>query len=119
MSGENRIDYIEMPAKDPKKAWTFFERLFGWKFEDYGPDYCSFNDGRMTGGFYRSDLAVSVKSGSPLIVFYRQDLHKAVRDVGALGGSITKNIFSFPGGSRFHFTDPNGNEFAIWSEKKP
>jgi predicted enzyme related to lactoylglutathione lyase len=116
MIGENKIDYIEIPAKDPKKAWTFFEGLFGWQFEDYGPDYCSFNDGRIAGGFYRSTAAASVANGAPLIVFYRQDLVEAVKRVKSHGGTITKEIFSFPGGSRFHFTDPNSNEFAIWSE---
>ena len=118
MNGENKIDYIEIPAKDPKKAWVFFEGLFGWKFDDYGPDYCSFNDGRMTGGFYRSNLAASSKAGAPLIVFYRHDLAAAQREIKKLGGSITKETFSFPGGSRFHFSDPNGNEFAVWSEAK-
>ncbi len=118
MIGENRIDYIEIPARDPRKAWEFFEKLFGWKFEDYGPDYCSFNDGRMAGGFYRADVAASVRAGAPLVVFYRHDLATAVARVKTLGGTITKDIFSFPGGRRFHFTDPNGNEFAIWSELK-
>lgn len=117
MDAENRIDYIEMPAKDPRKAWTFFEGLFGWKFEDYGPDYCSFNDGRLAGGFYRANTVAAVQSGAPLVVFYRKDLGSAVKQVRALGGAITKEIFSFPGGSRFHFTDPNGNEFAIWSDQ--
>lgn len=118
MSGENKIDYIEMPANDPKKAWTFFEALFGWKFDDYGPDYCAFNDGRMAGGFYRAETAAAVANGAPLIVFYRKDLPAAVKQVKSLGGSISKDIFSFPGGHRFHFKDPNGNEFAIWSESE-
>jgi predicted enzyme related to lactoylglutathione lyase len=117
MNGENKIDYIEMPAKDPKKAWKFFEGLFGWTFDDYGPDYCALNDGRMAGGFYRADTVASVSSGAPLVVFYRKDLPAAVSQVKALGGQITRDIFSFPGGHRFHFTDPNGNEFAIWSEQ--
>jgi uncharacterized protein len=116
--GENKIDYVEMPARDPQKAWQFFEALFGWEFADYGPDYCAFNDGRMAGGFYRAKTAASVANGAPLIVFYREDLSSAVEQVRKLGGRITKDIFSFPGGSRFHFTDPNGNEFAIWSELK-
>jgi predicted enzyme related to lactoylglutathione lyase len=117
VNGENKIDYIEMPARDPEKAWVFFESLFGWKFEDYGPDYCSFSDGRITGGFYRADLAVAVASGAPLIVFYRPDLPSAVKQVKALGGSVSRDIFAFPGGHRFHFTDPNGNEFAVWSDQ--
>ncbi|MGH8223029.1 MAG: VOC family protein, partial [Woeseiaceae bacterium] len=109
---------IEIPARDPKRAWTFFEALFGWKFEDYGPDYCSFSDGRIAGGFYRAEREASVVHGAPLVVFYRADLPAAVAQVRELGGNITKDVFSFPGGRRFHFTDPNGNEFAIWSDRK-
>jgi len=117
MNPENTIDYIELAARDPQKAWTFFEKLFGWKFEDYGPDYCSFSDGRLAGGFYRADLAATQVAGSPLIIFYRADLKAAQAQVMELGGVICKDTYSFPGGSRFHFTDPNGNEFAIWSDK--
>jgi predicted enzyme related to lactoylglutathione lyase len=117
MDAEDKIDYIEIPARDPKKAWDFFTALFGWTFEDYGPDYCAFNDGRLYGGFYRSDSVVSVANGAPLIVFYQANLDAATKKVEALGGLISKEIFSFPGGHRFHFTDPNGNEYATWSDK--
>ncbi len=117
MTPENTIDYIEMPAKDPAKAQAFFTALFGWQFEDYGPDYCSFHDGRLAGGFRRADVVVATESGSPLIVFYKEDLAAASARVSELGGTISRDIFSFPGGRRFHFTDPNGNEFAIWSDK--
>lgn len=117
MNGENKIDYIEMPAKDPAVAWAFFEGLFGWKFDDYGPDYNAFHDGRMAGGFYRSDKTASVDNGSVLVVFYLQDLEAGCRRVIELGGTISKDIFEFPGGKRFHFTDPNGNEYAVWSDK--
>ena len=117
MSAENKIDYIEMPAKDPALARAFFEGLFDWKFDDYGPDYNAFDDGRMLGGFYRSDNVVSVAAGSVLVVFYRADLQQTCRRVTELGGTITKDIFPFPGGRRFHFTDPNGNEYAVWSDK--
>lgn len=117
MESEDKIDYIEMPAKDPQKAWDFFSALFGWTFESYGPDYCAFNDGRMVGGFYRADTAASIENGAPLVVFYNQDLGRAVEKVEELGGTIVRPIFSFPGGHRFHFRDPNGNEFATWSDK--
>jgi len=117
MTPENTIDYVEIPAKDPAKAQAFFTELFGWQFEDYGPDYCSFNDGRLAGGFHRADVAVATEKGSPLIVFYKEDLAAASSRVSELGGTISRDIFSFPGGRRFHFTDPNGNEFAIWSDK--
>ena len=71
------IDYIEIPAKDPAKVRAFFTDLFGWKFEDYGPDSCSFNDGRLAGGFRRADVAVAIDNGSPLIDFYTEDLAAA------------------------------------------
>ncbi len=117
MTPENTIDYVEIPALDPAKSQTFFTELFGWEFVDYGPDYCSFNDGRLAGGFRRADVVVAAENGSPLIVFYKEDLAAATARVAELGGSISRDIFSFPGGRRFHFTDPNGNEFAIWSDK--
>lgn len=117
MDSEDKIDYIEMPARDPQKAWNFFHALFGWTFEDYGPDYCAFTDGRMTGGFYRADATFSTENGAPLIVFYNADLNEAAARVVKHGGSISRETYAFPGGSRFHFLDPNGNEFAIWSDK--
>jgi len=117
MTPENTIDYVEIPAKDLSVARTFFTELFGWKFEDYGPDYCCFHDGRLGGGFYRADVAVATERVCPLIVFYKEDLAAASSKVSDLGGTISREIFSFPGGRRFHFTDPNGNEFAIWSDK--
>jgi len=116
VKAENKIDYIEIPARDPALARKFFSALFGWTFEDYGPDYCSFSDGRMAGGFRRMDAACDSADGSVLIVFYRNDLEAAKIRVEELGGEITRDIFSFPGGRRFHFRDPNGNEYAIWSE---
>jgi len=116
MNAENRIDYIEIPARDPAVAREFFSELFGWKFTDYGPDYTSFTDGRMAGGFRRFDAACDSASGSVLVVFYKQDLEAAKNRVESLGGEVTRDIFRFPGGSRFHFTDPNGNEYAVWSD---
>jgi len=117
MTRESRIDYIELPAADLPKTREFFTKLFGWQFVDYGPEYCSFNDGKLDGGFYKSENVASTESGSVLIVLYRENLEVAVADVEGAGGKIIKPIFSFPGGRRFHFSDPNGNEFAIWSEK--
>ena len=117
MDRETTINYVEIPASDMAGTKAFFSDLFGWEFQDYGPDYCSFNDGRLDGGFFKSDESASTESGSVLIVFYRDDLEKAVADIERAGGEIAKQIFSFPGGRRFHFTDPSGNEFAIWSEQ--
>ena len=98
MSADNQIDYIEFQAADLAATRTFFEQLFGWKFTDYGPDYTSFEDGRIAGGFSRAAKCSTIESG------------------GVLGGRVTADIFSFPGGRRFHFVEPSGNECAIWSE---
>jgi uncharacterized protein len=116
MSAANKIDYVEFHAVDLAATRQFFEALFGWKFENYGPDYTSFADGRINGGFARGEKRASVANGSALIVFYHPELEKVRDKVVALGGKITQEIFSFPGGRRFHFTEPSGNEMAVWGE---
>jgi len=108
-----RIDYIEFPAADLPATQRFYQTVFGWQFEEYGPEYTSFSDGRMTGGFYQAD---GLRAAQPLVIMYATDLEAVESAVRAAGGAITKAIFSFPGGRRFHFTDPNGNELAVWSE---
>ena len=110
---ENQIDYIELPATQIDATKQFYSAVFGWKFEDYGPDYTSFFDGRIAGGF---------STGMPggrgvLVVIYSDDLAATQQKVAEAGGTIAKEIFSFPGGRRFHFTDPNGNELAVWSDQ--
>jgi predicted enzyme related to lactoylglutathione lyase len=112
-SHNNQIDYIEFPAVEIPKTKEFYGSVFGWKFEDYGPDYTSFMDGRLAGGFSK-ELPLPVKS--ILVVLYASDLEGTEQKVKAAGATITKEIFSFPGGRRFHFLDPNGNELAVWSE---
>jgi len=110
---ENQIDYIELHASDIEKTKTFYSSVFGWTFTDYGPDYTSFHDGRMAGGFAKG----SVTGGAGvLLVIYVSDLAAVQQTVKAAGGRVVKEIFSFPGGRRFHFADPNGNELAVWSE---
>lgn len=115
MRPENRIDYIEIPVSDPAKARTFFEGMFGWEFQEWGPDYLSFNDGRIDGGICRTE-SPGLGRGV-LIVFYSEDLERDQKRVVELGGQISKEIFDFPGGRRFQFFDPTGNEYAIWSEE--
>ena len=112
----NQIDYIEFQATDLAATRTFFEQLFGWKFTDYGPDYTSFEDGRIAGGFARANKQSTIASGGALVVFYHPRLEDVRGRVLELGGKITTDIFPFPGGRRFHFTEPSGNECAIWSE---
>ena len=112
----NKINYIEIPAKNIEATKVFFSDVFGWSFVDYGPDYSSFAAQGVDGGFFKSDLVVSTKNGSPLIVLYSNLLEATQDKIEKAGGKIVKPIFSFPGGRRFHFSDPNGNEFAVWSE---
>jgi len=114
-----KIDYVEYPSRDLEGTKRFFERAFGWTFVDYGPDYVAFSDQGLDGGFYRSDLAARVQAGSALIVFYSEDLEATLGKVEAAGGQVVKAIFPFPGGRRFHFTEPGGNELAVWSALDP
>src|SRR5213595_3046066 len=104
----NKIDYIEFQAADVVAAKKFFEQLFGWKFTDYGPDYTSFEDGRIAGGFRKSDAASKLDTGGMLVVFYHPRLEEIQQRVIDLGGKISAEIFAFPGGRRFHFVEPGG-----------
>ncbi|RFB80309.1 VOC family protein [Methylovirgula sp. 4M-Z18] len=112
-SGSNhKIDYIELAVADIGRSRQFYGAAFGWTFTDYGPDYCEFNDGRLRGGFTTFGAP---KPGGPLIVLYADDLEDAERRTKVAGADIVKPIFAFPGGRRFHFTDPDGYELAVWS----
>ena len=117
MNLHEKINYVEFPAQDIEAVKKFFKKAFGWNFNDYGPDYSAFSDGVLDGGFYKSDLNASIKKGSALIVLYSNELEKTQIKIENAGGKIIQPIFSFPGGRRFHFTDPCGNEFAVWSDK--
>ena len=110
---DRKIDYIEFFSSDIEATKSFYTQVFGWKFQDYSPDYTSFSDGRIAGGFHKG---VVPKPSSPLVVIFVDDLNAARTRVLAAGGVITKETFSFPGGSRFHFQDPTGNELSAWHE---
>ncbi|MGI9315781.1 MAG: VOC family protein [bacterium] len=116
MTQDSKINYIELAAADITKAKVFYGEVFGWKFVDYGEDYCAFNDGNLDGGFYRSPLASDTAAGAALVVLYADDLESTLERITNHGGSVNKPIFSFPGGRRFHFLDPNKNELAVWSD---
>ena len=111
---DKHIDYIELPTVDLMEAKRFYGEVFDWTFVDYGPEYTSFNDGRLDGGFRKEP---AVRSGGPLIIIYSINLELIKEKVKSADGTIIKDIFEFPGGRRFHFTDPSGNELAIWSDK--
>ena len=117
MLEHEKINYVEFPARDIDATKAFFEEAFGWRFTDYGPDYCAFSGEGLDGGFYRADLIASSATGGALIVFYSEDLSKTQVKIEAAGGIIIKPVFEFPGGRRFHFGDSNGNEYAVWSDK--
>jgi hypothetical protein len=108
-ANDRRVDYIEFPTQDAAKSKQFYTAAFGWKFEDYGPEYTAFHDGRLAGGF---SADVAERPAKP----YAADLEAARQAVEKSGGKITRAIFPFPGARRFHFTDPSGNELAVWSE---
>ncbi len=116
MNEHEKINYVEYPARDIGATKQFFETVFGWSFVDYGPDYAAFSNQGLDGGFFKSELASTSENGAALIVFYSQNLELTEVKVKRAGGLISKEIFSFPGGRRFHFIEPSGNEFAVWSE---
>jgi predicted enzyme related to lactoylglutathione lyase len=114
-----QINHIEFPATDIEATKRFYGDVFGWKFQDYGPDYTSFHDGNLAGGFNKGADPVSVgqpRTRGTLVVIYAVALEDTYAKVQAADGKILKEIFGFPGGRRFHFADPNGNELAVWSE---
>ncbi len=110
MREDGKLDYLELPGGDLPTTKTFYAAAFGWQFIDYGPSYAAFNEG-LDGGF-DADAATP----KPLPVLWASDLEAMVEKVTAAGGEITLPIFDFPGGRRFHFRDPAGNELAVWSE---
>jgi predicted enzyme related to lactoylglutathione lyase len=116
MNEHEKINYVEFPAKDIENTKVFFTKAFDWTFVDYGPDYTAFSGEGLDGGFFRADLSSSSKSGSALIIFYSNDLSQTQAKVEEAGGTILQEIYEFPGGRRFHFAEPSGNEFAVWSD---
>jgi len=117
MNEHEKINYIEFPSKDLQATKVFFTSVFGWSFVDYGAEYTAFSNQGVDGGFYRSDLTASMVNGGALVVFYSKDLENTQLKIEKAGGAIIRPVFSFPGGRRFHFTDPNGNEYAVWSDE--
>ena len=115
MSVENQIDYIEIPVTDLHRAREFFTAIFGWEFQEWGDDYMSFADGRLNGGLRRA--TEPAPATGILLVFYTEDLERDVARVQELGATISQEAFAFPGGRRFHFIDPVGTEYAMWTEK--
>ena len=112
---DKTINYIELPMTKPTETKSFYSKLFGWAFTDWGPKYMSFDGAGIDGGFNGENDA-SVSSPGVLVVLYAQELEAMQQAVADAGAAIVNPIYDFPGGRRFHFEDPNGNELAVWSE---
>jgi predicted enzyme related to lactoylglutathione lyase len=108
------INYVEFPANDLSKIKAFYTAAFNWVFTDYGPEYVAFSNAGIDGGFDAAADREPSRDGA-LVVLLEQDLEAALARVEKAGGQITKAIFSFPGGRRFQFLDPSGNELSVWS----
>jgi predicted enzyme related to lactoylglutathione lyase len=116
MPEHHKIDYVEFASADPAATRAFFAATFGWQFKEYGP-YLAFHGAGIDGGIYPADLASRADAGGALIVFYSVDLAASERLVKQHGATIITPVFDFPGGRRFHFAEPAGNEFAVWSDR--
>lgn len=116
MKETGKISYLEIPSTDIALTKAFFSKAFGWSFVDYGSEYTVIENAGLDGGFYHSEKPAVVENGCTLVVLYSSALEQTREKVISAGGTIVKEIFSFPGGRRFHFSDRTGSEFAVWSE---
>ena len=107
----NHINYIEFKTKDLEATKAFYTKVFGWTFTDYGPTYTSFEDAGIAGGFEKTEAAIT---NGVLVVLYHENLEEIKQQVIAAKAKISVDTFSFPGGKRFQFLDPSGNELAVW-----
>lgn len=117
MHQHEKIDYVEFPSCDMPATKAFFATVFTWQFKEYAPEYCAFSNAGIEGGFFHAKEPALSSNGSVLLIFYSEALERSRQKVIDAGGTIVQEIFSFPGGRRFHFTEPGGSEFAIWSDK--
>ncbi|MES2624452.1 MAG: VOC family protein [Pseudomonadota bacterium] len=116
MNKHEKLNYVELPSRDIPATKEFFTEAFGWAFVDYGPDYIAFSNEGLDGGFFKSEQCSLTSNGAALLIFYSNKLEVTQAKVEQTGGTIIKPIFPFPGGRRFHFAEPGGNEFAVWSD---
>jgi predicted enzyme related to lactoylglutathione lyase len=111
---DSHINYIEFKAKDLELIKSFYSSAFNWTFTDYGPTYIAFSESGLEGGFEKTETEIV---NGALVVLYHKNLEEIKNTIVESGGTIVQDIFSFPGGRRFHFTDPSGNELAVWSDQ--
>ena len=116
MNVHETLNYVEFPSTDIAATKAFFGSAFNWEFVDYGPDYTAFVGRGLDGGFFKSNQCSQTANGAALLVLYSSDIAATQAKVERAGGAILKPLYSFPGGRRFHFTEPGGNEFAVWTD---
>tara|TARA_B100000809_G_scaffold6554_1_gene6595 strand:- start:8851 stop:9222 length:372 start_codon:yes stop_codon:yes gene_type:complete len=123
MNQHHSLNYIEIACRDLAASKLFFCAVFNWAFIDYldpesgAVNYSTFSLDNINGGFFSADKVASQNNDGTLIVFYSQNLNLTETEIKSAGGVISKPVFNFPGGRRFHFSDPSGNEFAVWSDQ--
>lgn len=108
----NKIDYVEFAAEDLGAFKKFYGSVFGWTFQDWGPDYISFEGAGLEGGARGGEKPAA---GGALVILYADEIGETERRVCEAGGAVTDH-HDFPGGKRFHFTDPCGNALAVWTK---
>jgi hypothetical protein len=118
MNQHEKLNYVEFSAKNLNATKSFFSAVFSWEFVDYGPEYTAFSDQGLDGGFFKADACSNTENGGALLVFYSSDIEATLSKVTRHGGVVSRPIFEFPGGFRFHFIEPSGNEFAVWSKTR-
>lgn len=118
VTARETINYVEFPTRDLLATKQFFRAAFGWGSIDYGPDYAALTNAGLDGGFFAAPQSSRTRNGSVLVVLHSTDLEDTRTRVLAAGGVIEQDIFDFPGGRRFHFIEPGGNELAVWSEPR-
>ena len=117
MSKNNQIDLIEFPFASPEELKTvsrFFNTVFGWQFKEWGDTYYDTHHSGVTAGL---NASTTKEQTMPLAVIYADDLEATKDKVVKAGDKVTHPITAFPGGRRFAFTDPAGNQLAVWSDK--
>lgn len=116
MHESTKLNYVEFASLNLAASKTFFTSAFGWCFTDYGREYSAFTNAGLDGGIFAAEQVTQAESGAPLLVLYTPNISDAQHNIENAGGTITKPLFDFPGGCRFHFVEPGGNELAVWSE---
>ena len=117
MRKHEKIDYLEFPAINMQATKSFYSDVFGWEFIDYGPEYSAFSKAGIEGGFFQSEQSANTENGSVLVVIYSGNIIETQTKIEKAGGVVVKPVFTFPGGQRLHFVDPNGNELGVWTDQ--